>query len=103
MAYFVGEEGPVTALFGDAAEESVPSGFDFDYVDLTGLETGLSVEDGELVSRGARYRLLYLGGASDRMSVRALRAIDKLRRGGSDRGGGAAECAAFARRRSARA
>jgi alpha-L-rhamnosidase len=78
VAVFTGEEAPLTALYGDQADDSVPGGFGFDYVGLEGLEECVSVEDGILVARGARYRVLYLGGSSQRMTLRALRRIRAL-------------------------
>jgi hypothetical protein len=78
VAVFIGEEAPVTGLFGDVPDRSVPAGFDFDYVDLDGLEQRLSVVDGGLVAGDTRYRLLYLGGSSARMTVRALRRLAAL-------------------------
>jgi alpha-L-rhamnosidase len=78
VAVFTGEEAPLTALYGDRADDSVPDGFGFDYVGLDGLEECVSVDDGTLVARGARYRVLYLGGSSQRMTLRALRRIRAL-------------------------
>src|SRR5205085_164617 len=78
VAVFVGEEAPLTALFGEEPDRTVPAGFDFDYVDLDGLERRFSVEDGDLVAGETRYRLLYLGGSSTRMTVRALRRLTEL-------------------------
>jgi hypothetical protein len=78
VAVFVGEEAPVTALFGEAPDRSVPAGFDFDYMDLDGLERHVRVEDGDLLAGQTRYRLLHLGGAGSRMTVRALRCLTRL-------------------------
>lgn len=78
VAVFVGEEGPVTALFGDRLDDAVPGGLDFDYVNLAGLEERLAVADGVLTAGSVRYRMLYLGGSSARMTVRALRRIAEL-------------------------
>ncbi|MGY1802459.1 glycosyl hydrolase [Blastococcus sp. SYSU D00922] len=78
VAVFVGEEAPVTALFGGAPDRTVPPGFDFDYVDLPALESRVEVCDGELVAGKTRYRLLFLGGSSARMTVRALRRLAAL-------------------------
>jgi hypothetical protein len=78
VAVFVGEEGPVTALFGDGLDRSVPPGFDFDYVNLDALEQRFVVENGALVAGGVRYRVLYLGGSSTRMTMRALRRLAEL-------------------------
>lgn len=78
IAYFVGEEAPVTALFGEALNSDVPAGFDYDYVGVEGLIHRLRFENGTLVAGQSRYKLLYLGGDSDRMSERALRAVERL-------------------------
>ncbi|HEY8307323.1 MAG TPA: glycosyl hydrolase [Lapillicoccus sp.] len=78
IAVFIGEEGPVTALFGDQPDRAVPTGFDFDYLDLDALETRFSVSGGSLAAGDVSYRLLYLGGSSSRMTVRALGALVAL-------------------------
>ena len=78
VAVFIGEEAPVTSLFGAEPDRSVPAGFDFDYVDLDALEQRIRVVDGDLAAGETRYRLLYLGGSSSRMTVRALRRLPAL-------------------------
>jgi hypothetical protein len=78
VAVFIGEEGPVTGLHGEEPDRSVPAGFDFDYVDVDALEHRLAVDGGDLTAGDTRYRLLYLGGASARMTVRALRRLVAL-------------------------
>ena len=78
VAVFIGEEAPVTGLFGAAPDRSVPAGFDFDYVDLDALEQRIRVVDGDLAAGETRYRVLYLGGSSSRMTVRALRRLAEL-------------------------
>ena len=37
VAVFVGEEAPVTGLYGEALDDAVPEGFDFDYVGADAL------------------------------------------------------------------
>jgi hypothetical protein len=78
IAYFIGEEAPVTALFGDQLETAVPYGYDYDFVNVDALEERFSVENGALVAGATRYRLLYLGGSSRWMTVRALRRLVQL-------------------------
>ena len=68
----------MTGLFGEEPDRSVPAGFDFDYVDLDALEQRIRVVDGGLVAGETRYRVLYLGGSSSRMTVRALRRLAEL-------------------------
>lgn len=78
VAVFVGEEAPVTGLYEHEADASVPAGFDFDYVGPDALVEVLRVEAGDLVSDGATYRVLYLGGSSERMTLAAVLAIERL-------------------------
>lgn len=78
IAYFIGEEAPVTALFGNACNHDVPADYDYDYIGPDALRTVLNVQAGELQAGTSRYRLLYLGGASNRMSTTALEAILRL-------------------------
>ncbi|MFK0040559.1 glycosyl hydrolase [Paenarthrobacter sp. NPDC090517] len=78
IAYFIGEEAPVTALFGNAFNDDVPVDYDYDYIGPDALSNVLNVKAGELQAGASRYRLLYLGGASNRMSTGALQAILRL-------------------------
>ncbi|MET0782122.1 MAG: glycosyl hydrolase [Microbacterium sp.] len=78
VAVFVGEEAPVTGLYGEALDLTVPEGFDYDYVGADALADVLRVEDGRLVSDGACYRLLYLGGSARRMTLAALAHVERL-------------------------
>ncbi|CAN7445921.1 glycosyl hydrolase [Massilia sp. LjRoot122] len=84
IAYFYGEEAPITALFGARPNEDIPAGYGFDYVNLTALAQQFSVKDGQLTSRsGGRYQVLYLGGSSQRMTVGALKRISALAEAGA--------------------
>ncbi len=78
IAVFIGEEAPLTGLFADALDASVPAGFDFDYVGADALADVLRVQDGELVSDGASYRFLHLGGSTRRMTLAALAQVERL-------------------------
>lgn len=80
IAYFVGEEAPVTALYGDARFNELPQGYGFDFIGADGLAKAIDVaDDGRLVSRaGVRYRLLMLGGSSRRMTLATLQRIERL-------------------------
>ncbi|MDR6639466.1 glycosyl hydrolase [Paenarthrobacter nitroguajacolicus] len=79
IAYFYGEEAPVTGVFGDSAPE-VPEGYGFDFINLDGLLNHITVtSDGHLLSAGGvSYRLLYLGGTSHRMTLAAVQRITEL-------------------------
>ena len=78
IAYFIGEEAPVTALFGNTCNKDVPADYDYDYIGPDALSNVLTAAGGELQAGTSRYKLLYLGGASNRMSTGALKAILRL-------------------------
>lgn len=77
VAVFVGEEAPVTGLYEHRFDDTVPAGFDFDYLGVDGLAL-LRVEGGTLVAGHSRYRLLFLGGSSRRLTVPTLRRLATL-------------------------
>jgi alpha-L-rhamnosidase len=75
IAYFYGEEGPLTALYGEQPVD-IPAGYGFDFVGGDAILHRLEAHDGELLTpQGQRYRLLYLGGASRHMTLPVLRKI----------------------------
>lgn len=83
IAYFYGQEAPITGVFGNRRID-VPPGYGFDFVNSDILRNQLSVADHRLVTRsGMRYRLLYLGGSSRWMTFNVLRRIDTLVRKGA--------------------
>lgn len=76
VAYFCGEEGPLTAVFGWKAAADLPKGYAFDFVNSDVILHELSFKDGRLVTPGGTsYRILYLGGRSSRMTLPVLRRI----------------------------
>ncbi|WP_294253804.1 glycosyl hydrolase [uncultured Sphingomonas sp.] len=80
IAYFAGEEAPITGLYGETPV-ALPPGHGFDFISRDMLLGGLSVAgDGTLVTRGgARYALLELGGDSPAgMTLAALERIAAL-------------------------
>jgi hypothetical protein len=84
VAYFYGEEAPITGLFGDATVSDVPRGHGFDFVNADAVKNLLSVDKGELVAHsGMRYRLLYLGGSSRFMTLPVLQHIRDLMMAGA--------------------
>ena len=79
IAYFYGEEAPLTGLFGAAPVSDVSEGHGFDFVAADAVQNRLSVDRGDLVTAsGMRYRLLYLGGSSRLMSLPVLRRLRDL-------------------------
>jgi hypothetical protein len=78
IAYFYGEEAPITGLFGDTGVD-VPRGYGFDFVGAEAVLHRLAVDRGAWVTQsGMRYRLLYLGGSSRFMTLAVLRRLSDL-------------------------
>ena len=78
VAYFYGEEGPLTAVFGWKAMTNAPEGYAFDFVNSDVVLHELSFKDGRLVTPGGTsYRILYLGGRSQRMTLPVLRQLER--------------------------
>ena len=79
VAYFYGEEGPLTAVFGWKAQEDAPEGYGFDFVNSDVILHQLSFKDGRLVTPGGTsYRILYLGGRSQRITLPVLEQLRDL-------------------------
>lgn len=84
VAYFYGEESPVTALFKEGAIENLPTKYPYDFVNAEILQSQMSVKRGDLATKsGMRYKVLYLGGTSDRMTLPTLQRIAKLVKAGA--------------------
>jgi hypothetical protein len=76
VAYFYGEEGPLTAVFGWKPIDDAPDGYGFDFVNSDVVLHELTFKDGRLVTPGGTsYRVLYLGGRSQRMTLPVLRRL----------------------------
>jgi alpha-L-rhamnosidase/Glycosyl hydrolases family 2, sugar binding domain len=79
VAYFYGEEGPLTAVFGWKGQQDAPEGYGFDFVNSDVVLHQLSFTDGRLVTPGGTsYRILYLGGRSQRMTLPVLQQLSNL-------------------------
>lgn len=84
VAWFMGEEAPITALFAEKIPASLPRAHAYDFINADMLADALKVEGGEVVSSGgARYRAIYLGGTSQRMTLPTLKRLTELVRGGA--------------------
>ena len=79
VAYFFGEEAPLTALYETKPVSDAPVHYEYDFVNADALLAQLMPSGGQLVSAGgARYRVLYLGGTSRRMTLPVLRRLAQL-------------------------
>jgi hypothetical protein len=84
VAYFYGEEGPLTAVFGWKGQQDAPEGYGFDFVNSDVVLHQLSFKDGRLQTPGGTsYRILYLGGRSQRMTLPVLKQLSELVRQGA--------------------
>lgn len=79
VAYFHGEEAPLTALYGFDVLPDTPKQYAWDFVNAEMLAKQLEMHEGALVAKsGASYRALYLGGTSAWMTLPTLRRIAAL-------------------------
>ncbi len=84
VAYFYGEEAPLTGLYGDKKVADAPTRYGYDFVNTDVITNLLSVQDGDLIAKsGARYRVLYLGGSSEKMTVAVLKRLAGLAEAGA--------------------
>lgn len=84
VAYFHGEEAPLTGLYADQPVADAPRGYAYDFLNFGALTEQLRNEGSDVVSpSGARYRAIYLGGTSRFMTLPALRKLATLAEGGA--------------------
>ncbi|MGC4048416.1 MAG: glycosyl hydrolase [Paludibaculum sp.] len=86
VAYFYGEEAPLAGLYGEGGSlpKDVPTGYGFDFANSDVLLNKLTVANGGLeTASGMHYRLLYLGGSSQKMTLPVLRKIRDLVQAGA--------------------
>jgi hypothetical protein len=84
VAYFYGEEGPLTALYSDKLVADAPKNNAYDFVNADVVLSALRNDGNELVTPGgARYKALYLGGSSKKMTLPVLKRIAELAEGGA--------------------
>jgi hypothetical protein len=78
VAYFYGEDQPITSLFEHGVPADLPTRYAYDFVNADILTNRATVENGELVAGKARYKALYLGGSSRVMTLPTLKRIAAL-------------------------
>ncbi|MBT0667186.1 glycoside hydrolase [Novosphingobium profundi] len=84
VAYFYGEEAPLTGLYGDTPVADAPVHYAYDFLSRDALVDLLSNDGADVVApSGARYRAIYLGGSSQRMTLGTLRKLAGLVEGGA--------------------
>lgn len=76
--FFIGEEAPVTGLYGKELPQQLPSGFDYHFVSRQGLKQ-LKIRNNKVFNQsGNQYDFIYLGGSSERMTIDALKEIKRF-------------------------
>jgi hypothetical protein len=84
VAYFYGEDAPLTALFENRPMTDTPKTHGFDFINPDALMHALSNDGGDLATPGgARYRAIYLGGSSRKMTLPTLQRLATLVEGGA--------------------
>lgn len=84
VAYFYGEETPIIGLAIEDRLTGRPTRYGYDFVSANALLNDVRVEQGMLIApSGARYRVLYLGGNSDKISLQMLERLAELVRNGA--------------------
>jgi hypothetical protein len=84
VGYFYGEEAPLTGLYGDKKVADAPSQHAYDFVNADALLGALSNDGSDVVATGgARYRVIYLGGSSNKMTMPTLKRLATLVEGGA--------------------
>ncbi len=84
VGYFYGEEAPLTALYEKAPVADAPKAHAYDFINADALMGALRNDGDEVVSTGgARYRAIYLGGSSRKMTLPLLRRLAQLVEGGA--------------------
>lgn len=83
IAYFYGEDQPITSLFEHGVPGDLPTRYAYDFVNADILTSRMQVDKGDLVAGRARYRALYLGASSKVMTLSTLRRIAALVEGGA--------------------
>jgi hypothetical protein len=79
VAYFYGEEAPLTVLQNLGRLQDKPKEYAFDFINADALLNLLDVQNGYLTTpSGMHYRALQLGGTSSRMTLPALRKVRDL-------------------------
>jgi hypothetical protein len=79
IAYFYGEDAPVTGLFEFDRPAGLPTKYAYDFVNAAMLRDAMTVEGGEMVAKGgARYKAIYLGSRSRKMTLATLKRIGEI-------------------------
>lgn len=78
VAYFYGQEGSAPTI-NESQVPEIAAGFNYDFVNSEVLLNEFSASNGKLITKsGMHYQILYLGGASDRLTLPVLNKLHDL-------------------------
>lgn len=84
VAYFYGQEAPITGIWGRARQTDIPVGYGYDFVNGDVILNQLAVDNGKLVTKsGMSYSVLYLGDRARQMTLPVLRRLQEFVKGGA--------------------
>lgn len=85
VAYFYGQEAPITGIWGRTKQTDIPVGYGYDFVNGDVILNQLAVDgNGKLVTKsGMSYSLLYLGERARQMTLPVLRKLQEFVKGGA--------------------
>lgn len=84
VAWFIGEESPVTALYAEKIPAGLPANHAYDFINAQMLSDALRNDGADLTTPGcARYKAMYLGGTSQQMTLPTLQRLAQLVRSGA--------------------
>jgi hypothetical protein len=79
VAYFYGEEAPLTGLYKNKLVADAPVRYAYDFINPDALFGQVKMDGGRLVSTGgAQYQAVYLGGSSEKLTVATLQRLRDL-------------------------
>lgn len=83
IVYYYGEDSNITFMFGEKLP-AIPNGYSFDFINADALVNLLQVKNGKLnTPSGMNYRILVLDSNSRQMTLKVLRKIQDLVKGGA--------------------
>ncbi len=80
VAYFYGQEAPITGIWGRTRQTDIPVGYGYDFVNGDAILNQLAVDgNGKLITKsGMSYSVLYLGERARQMTLPVLRKLEEF-------------------------
>jgi hypothetical protein len=79
VAYFYGQEAPITGIWGAGKQTDAPQGYSFDFVNGDVILNKFSVKNGDLTTdSGMDYRILYMGPRTVQVTLPVLKKLQSF-------------------------